>query len=283
MEADEEALGEDTSKTELWEGSLDAVSPLEESTRATSESELERPDVDEKAAAADVVDLQIPATQVAPQPALVRPGEHPPKIPASSARRFRRAKVAMAVALVLGGGAWGAYTAFAGPTETPPPTAAAPSGEEAETAPAEEALETADPPLVAVDTPRVAAAPTVSDSADNPDPSTGGGTDENVSETAEQQLSEFEQQFNSFVEFAQDVPDALAEAADSVAGLIFDRSEGIPELHAHAAAVRARARGYLDDLCGAERWWAQAADLVPDNSFYGTQREMYRAENRGAC
>ena len=67
---EKEPLEEESPETVAWEGSWDDVPPPEEPIVAASESELERPDPAETSAAADVADLQIPATEVAPKPPL---------------------------------------------------------------------------------------------------------------------------------------------------------------------------------------------------------------------
>jgi len=99
-------------------------------------------------------------------------------------------------------------------------------------------------------------------------------------EGAEERLSGFEQQFESFAQ--DDVPVAVAEAADSVARLIYDQSAGIPDLQARAASVRARALGYLDDSAGAVTWARQAVDLAPESQQYRTALGRYRMALGGA-
>ena len=131
---EEEPLEEESPGTELLERPWGSVSTLEEPTPAASDSELEGPHPAGAAAAADVVDLRIPATEVGPKPPLPRTKKHPPKARRSSARRLRRAIIAMTVTLALGASAWGVYTTLAGPPETPPPAAGGPSGEDPETA-----------------------------------------------------------------------------------------------------------------------------------------------------
>ena len=69
--------------------------------------------------------------------------------------------------LALGASAWGVYTALAGPPETPPPAAGAPSGED---------LETAEPPVELVELPSVVtgAAQNGTGTPDGPEPPAGG-------------------------------------------------------------------------------------------------------------
>ena len=105
---------------------------------------------------------------------------------------------------------------------------------------------------------------------ETPPPVAGGPSGEDP-ETAEQRLSGLEQQFDLYG--GDRVPVAMAEAADSAATRIYDQSAGIPErqeIRAHAASVRAGARGYLDDLAGAVTWAQQAVNLAPERQQYRT-------------
>jgi len=72
------------------------------------------------------------------------------------------------------------------------------------------------------------------------------------------------------------VPDAVAEAADSVAGLVFERNAGRPVLQATGAFLRAQALGYLDDWRGAVTWAQRAVDLAPGNQEYQRVLESAR-------
>ena len=64
------------------------------------------------------------------------------------------------------------------------------------------------------------------------------------------------------------VPDAVAEAADSEAGLVFERNADRPALQARAAFVRAQALGVLDDWRNAVTWAERAVNLAPGNQEY---------------
>jgi len=285
---EEEPLEEESPGTELLEKPWGGVSTLEESTPAASDSELESPhpagaDDDDD----EVVDQRIPATEVGPKPPLPRTKEHPPKARGSSARRLRRATIAMTVTLAVGASAWGVYTALAGPPETPPPVAGGPRGEDPETAEqrlseSEQQFESAEPPSVVTRAEQNGTA--TPDGPDSPvgavetPPPVAGGLSGEDPETAEQRLSGLEQQFESFA--GDGVPVAIAEAADSVATRIYDQSSGIPErqeIQARAASVRAGARGYLDDLAGAVRWARQAVNLAPESQQYRTALTLAEA------
>jgi len=88
----------------------------------------------------------------------------------------------------------------------------------------------------------------------------------------EYRLSEIQDEFDSYAVSEDDMPDAVAEAADSVAALVFERNADGPALQARAAFVRAQALGSLEDWRGAVTWYERAVDLEPGNRDY--QREL---------
>jgi len=183
----------------------------------------------------------------------------------------------------------------------------------------EAALDPIEPPsVVTMPVPDVSATP------DDPDPQVGGGSVENLPDTAEQgrteaprypqglggvlaapgpdrvgrmageiavpvengfseiaaldvnRLSEMQDEFDSLTLRTGIVPYAVAEVADIVAGLVFERNPRRLELQARAAFLRAQALGYLDDWRGAVMWAERAANLAPGNEEYQLRLELAR-------
>ena len=236
------------------------------------------------------------------KPPLPRPEEHSLKGAGRSPSRLRRATVAMATTLALGGSAWGVYAAFATQRDAPPLLSLAegadgpPSGSELALEPvAGDDVPVAEPPPV-----ERAPDPSASDTPGEPNSQTGPLIAQNLPETAERgpssplgnptdspdpvieaaldgdRLAEIQDEFDSYLLRPGGVPDAMAEAATSVAGLVFERNANNPALRARAAFVHAQALGYVDDWPGAVIWGQRAVDLAPGNREYQLVLEAAR-------
>jgi len=84
----------------------------------------------------------------------------------------------------------------------------------------------------------------------------------------EGQLSELQQRLVALDLAGSPPPPALAESADTVARVVFDRHPESPELQARAASVASQAKGYLGDWPGALDWGSRAIELAPMDEAY---------------
>lgn len=200
----------------------------------------------------------VPQTKVASPQALAGVGVEQMK--RSEAAPFRRLYALLGVVVVVGG-VWGLYTVTTdGPDPqvqpqigTPPVDhlaegqAAGPQVPRPEGRETVEDTDTDDPTVVGPDRPESGRASAVE---------------------AEEVLARLEVEFRSIVEDRQSVPDVLAQRADSIAADLWDQMESNPAVQAHAAIVRAKALGFLENWDEAIRWAQEAVRLDPDNRDY---------------
>ena len=91
------------------------------------------------------------------------------------------------------------------------------------------------------------------------------------------QLTEIQDEFDSYILAPDGVPSNVAERAGREASAVFERNANRPVLQAHAAYLRAQALAFLEDWSGAVTWAQRAVDLDSEDTVYRQTLELAQA------